>query len=553
MSSGSTMRRMKQSGLELTRSVGTWGRRMPAPVRGAGRRMVAALPEVRGVRGLKRVLLAGAAGAGTERLAGRHHPRAARRMIPLGMAGTTYTQQEISTFLQMESALLRTRLFELTADAPASEHVLGGSASPVSAADADDSAAASAAGRRYLELHAQGTGDATSAGGPRHLVLVSVYPREGAEYGNGFVHRRVQYYRQAGAEVHVAVIAPGAAAEVYTYDGVHVVQDEGVAARHLLRSVDYTSVSVHSLSPYMWDQIEQDITGQHLYCFMHGFESRRWIRTLHNYRDAAAVQEAVADTLQRQRMWRRVVEHPTGAAGFLFVSEWWRSAAQEDMELVFPGARSHVVHNLVEPSVFEYVSKDPEQRFSILWVRSANSLNYGSDLAVRVLEKLRASRHWSRLTVRIVGDGRHFGAFEEAFGDDPRVTVERRFLSQEGIAALHREHGIFLVPTRLDSQGVSRDEAMSSGMVPVTNSVAAVSEFVDETCAVVAEPEDVDGMVRGIIGLLQDPDRFLAMSAAAARQAQRVSGPSATVLREMEIMGLIDPEQRSATRLMEGH
>lgn len=35
----------------------------------------------------------------------------------------------------------------------------------------------------------------------------------------------------------------------------------------------------------------------------------------------------------------------------------------------------------------------------------------------------------------------------------------------------------FWFPTRMDTQGVSRDEAMCSGLVPITNKVAAVPEF----------------------------------------------------------------------------
>ena len=51
---------------------------------------------------------------------------------------------------------------------------------------------------------------------------------------------------------------------------------------------------------------------------------------------------------------------------------------------------------------------------------------------------------------------------------------------------MHKKNGIFMVPTRLDSQGVSRDEAMSSGLVPITNNVAAIPEFVDDTCGMLA-------------------------------------------------------------------
>lgn len=38
-----------------------------------------------------------------------------------------------------------------------------------------------------------------------------------------------------------------------------------------------------------------------------------------------------------------------------------------------------------------------------------------------------------------------------------------------------------LIPTRADTQGVSEDEGMSCGVVPITNNIAAVPEFVDHT------------------------------------------------------------------------
>jgi glycosyltransferase involved in cell wall biosynthesis len=110
------------------------------------------------------------------------------------------------------------------------------------------------------------------------------------------------------------------------------------------------------------------------------------------------------------------------------------------------------------------------------------------------------------------------------------VYIERRFLTQAEIAALHREYGIFLCPTRMDTQGVSRDEAMASGLVPVTNAVAAIPEFVDDSCGILAPGEDAEAMARGIALLYEQPQKFSAMSEAAAKRiraqsdAQRVIG-----------------------------
>lgn len=451
-------------------------------------------------------------------------------MIPLDAAGENYEDAQRSTFLQMEAAAMRTRLFELTAGDPASAHVLTGAASMHAADETEERALAATYAAARPEL---------TAGAVRHLVIVNVYPKPGAEYGNGFVHRRIHAYLAEGVAVDVAVVDPTAEPEITEYDGVRALWGRGAGMRELMDSTDYTSISVHSMSPFMWDQIEPSLAGHRLFCFMHGFESRRWIRILHNFRDAAAVQAAIADTLQRQRMWRRVLAHPVGAAGYVFVSNWWRRASQEDMEVVFPASRSHVVHNIVDEELFAYRPKDPDQRFRILWVRSAQSLNYGSDLAVAVLAKLRGTRWWDQLSVRIIGDGKHFPEFERELGDCPNVRIEQRFAAQEEIASLHKDYGIFLVPSRWDSQGVSRDEAMSSGMVPVTNRVSAIEEFVDEDCAVLADPEDVDAMASGIVGLLKNPDRFRAMSEAAAKRVRAQSGSAHSVRREMALLGLL--------------
>lgn len=521
--------RLRRVRARAVREMTAAARSLPAPVKRAGRKVIASVPDSRVSRRVRAAVLRSPQQSADLR---RFHERAARRMIPLNAAGENYEDAQRSTFLQMEAAAMRTRLFELTAGDPASADVLTGeqAVEPLDgAAEGEELAFAD----EYLRLQQ------TSPDAVRHLVIVNVYPRPGAEYGNGFVHRRILAYQASGVDVDVVAVDPNHDPEITEYEGVRALWGRGAGVRRLLSEVAYRSGSVHSLSPYIWDQIEPSLAGHRLFCFMHGFESRRWIRTLHNFRDAAAVQAAIADTLQRQRMWRRVLAHPVGAAGYVFVSNWWRRASQEDMEVVFPASRSHVVHNIVDEDLFAYRPKDPDQRFRILWVRSAQSLNYGSDLAVAVLKALRETKWWDQLSVRIIGDGNHFGEFERELGDCPNVRIEQRYASQDEIASLHKDYGVFLVPTRWDSQGVSRDEAMSSGLVPVTNRVCAIEEFVDEDCAVLADPEDVDAMVAGIIDLFKNPDRFRAMSEAAAKRVRAQSGSAHSVRREMAILGLL--------------
>lgn len=496
-------------------------RAAPAPVERLVRQAFHALPDgSEAKRRVRRIL--------TGHSARRETTSAFGGYLSLADAGSTYSKAEQATYLQLELGHLKRSLY----DQPLP---------PWPATGFEDQDAAAAPGRveEYLGRVSQAYGaPEVSTARVRHLVIVNQYPREGDEYGNGFVHRRVKYYLEAGIEVHVAVVAPDVEPESTVYDGVPVLVGRGAEVRELLRRIGYTSASSHFLNAFIWEQVRDSLAGIRWFTFMHGFESRRWVRTIRNYRSPEPLSNGIKDTLIRQRFWREVLAHPNGPERFVFVSRWWRRGSQDDMELVYPAQRTAVVHNVTDTQLFTYHPKDAEQRYKILWVRSAANLNYAPDLAVKALQALRETRYWPQLSIRIIGDGMHFQGFEDAFAEDGNVQVERRFASQDEIARLHRDYGVFLVPSRWDSQGVSRDEAMASGLVPVTNAVCAIPEFVDGSSAVIAGPEDVAGMVRGMIRLFEHPELFQRMSEAAAQRVARQSGPEQTVRREMVLMGL---------------
>jgi glycosyltransferase involved in cell wall biosynthesis len=104
------------------------------------------------------------------------------------------------------------------------------------------------------------------------------------------------------------------------------------------------------------------------------------------------------------------------------------------------------------------------------------------------------------------------------------------------MVAMYKEYGIFLNPTRWDSQGVSRDEAMSSGLVPITNNVAAIPEFANDNCAIISEAEDYIGMAKGVARLYNEPKLFLAMSREARKRVENQSSKKYTIQKELELM-----------------
>ena len=142
----------------------------------------------------------------------------------------------------------------------------------------------------------------------------------------------------------------------------------------------------------------------------------------------------------------------------------------------------------------------------------------------------------------MIGDGPLFEDTVAPLRKYPNVYIEQRFLNRDEIAALHKEYGIFLCATRWDSHGVSRDEAMSSGLVPVTNAVAAIPEFVDVNCGIVAPAEDAGEMAQGITVLYEHPERFAAMSKAAAKRVRAQSDAQRVIGAELAVV-LDDSEQ----------
>ena len=61
---------------------------------------------------------------------------------------------------------------------------------------------------------------------------------------------------------------------------------------------------------------------------------------------------------------------------------------------------------------------------------------------------------------------------------------------------------------------------MSSGLIPVTNAVTAIPEFVDDSCGVLAPAEDYEYMAKKIGEIVDNPHLFKSMSVAAANRVR---------------------------------
>jgi glycosyltransferase involved in cell wall biosynthesis/spore maturation protein CgeB len=370
----------------------------------------------------------------------------------------------------------------------------------------------------------------------RVLVLTNAYPAYDDLYRNGFVHARVRTYLQDGLSLDVFRYAPTMPQSYAEFEGVEVTTGNDADLHRVLEEGDYDTVLVHFLLAGMWDTLRPHADRLRVVVWLHGAEVQPWWRREFNYETPEALEAAKPASDARLALWRGLVDDLPDRTSFVFVSQYFADEVMTDLERTFPADRVSIVHNPVDTDIFRYVPKPPEQRTRILSIRPYATRKYANDLSVAAVLELSKEPWFDELEFRFVGDGTLFDEVLEPIRDLPNVTVQQGFLTQPEIAELHREYGVFLVPTRMDAQGVSKDEAMASGLVPVTNAVAAIPEFVSDAEGYLAPPDDASGMADAIRDLYHHPEVFAAKSAAAAARVRAQTSADVVVPAEIALI-----------------
>ncbi len=372
------------------------------------------------------------------------------------------------------------------------------------------------------------------------LLVAKQYPAYDDLYRYGFVHSRVRAYRAAGTTVDVLRLNMDEPCAFREFEGTDIIQGDRDLLDLALREGRYRYVLVHLLDAAMWEALERHLDRIRLTVWVHGAEIQVWQRREFEFErmDAAEVERQKKLSDNRLAFWREVLLRPHPNLRLVFVSQHFAQETTDDLRIDLASVAHEIIHNYIDPNIFPFAHKSPEDRLRLLSIRPFASRKYANDLTVKALISLKNEPWFKNLQITIVGDGELFEEVTQPLRNLANVTLLKRFLTQAEIAQMHREHGVFLTPTRMDAQGVSRDEAMSSGLVPITNRVAAVPEFVDESCGFLAPEDDADGLASAIRALYEDPQLFLRMSQAASMRVRDQSGFGQTIARELALISL---------------
>lgn len=370
------------------------------------------------------------------------------------------------------------------------------------------------------------------------LILTNHYPAPDDLYRNMFVHKRVQAYKRDGHVADVMRMYPYAKDTFREFEGINVIEGHADKLDSILSNGTIDTVCVHFLDRDMWDILKNHLNSIRLIIWSHGADIQPWWRRTFNYKTEEDLIKAKADSEKRMELWNEVFNAAKSKDRFIkvvFVSNYARTLVEEDYQQSLSQI-SEIIPNFIDTDIFFYKEKKPEDRFHIVSLRPYTSAIYANDLTVKTICSLSHKEWFSQLEFTIIGRGAEFNTITQPLKEFSNVHLEETFLRQDEIANIYHQNGIILIPTRGDTQGVSRDEAMATGVVPVTNAVAAIPEFTDETCAILAAKEDYMGLAEGIEKLYYSPDLFQQLSRNAADRVRHQSSKEYTINKELSLI-----------------
>lgn len=367
-------------------------------------------------------------------------------------------------------------------------------------------------------------------------VVADYYPSYDDLYKYMFVHKRNFLYKSNGIVPAMCCINMQGEDCYREFEGINITQGGAEKLTALLESGCIKTVCVHFLNPYMWSVLKNYLDEINLIVWSHGSDIQPWHRREYNYRTKQEIEEAKKASVERELFWKEVFEYSEKHnIRFVYVSEFFKKQIEEDYGVDL-SERCSVIHNCIDTDMFSYEKKSPEQRFNIMSVKSFSTLTYANDITQAAILKLSKTPEFSKMTFDLYGDGPRFDEDTKQLKKFSNVHLHRKFITQSEIAKLHKTHGIYIATTRMDTQGVSRDEAMSSGLVPVASAVAAIPEFVDDTCGILVPAEDAQAVADAILKLVRDPELFCKLSKNAAKHVRGLTSKEFTIDKETNLI-----------------
>ncbi len=310
------------------------------------------------------------------------------------------------------------------------------------------------------------------------LVVVPDYPNEG-KISYQFVHERVKNYLP---HFDVDVFALNNNNKEYSYENVNVICGNLKKLKSIINNYDkYVFHFLNNKSAYF---ILRYLKNKKVFVWFHGSDSVSYKRRLDriNYSKKKLINpkfllKVIAFIVFNKIKFFNIImlNKKCKDITFVFVSDWNKNASEKDINIKYKNYK--VIPNYVDFDKFIYKKKSLNQRLNVLSINNYSNNIYAGDMTQDIIVSFSKEKEFSKFKFLICGTGKLFNEYTKDIMNFDNVEVKNKVFTHDEIAKLQEEYGVFLYPKRGDSQGVSRCEAMASGLVSVASDVEAISEF----------------------------------------------------------------------------
>lgn len=369
-----------------------------------------------------------------------------------------------------------------------------------------------------------------------HILLHMIYIKMVLFY------RRVKSYIKKGLSIEVFCLhRKFENLVIETYDGVNILRGNREHYEAYLKQNDFQSYLIHFVDHNKYNPIIETKINPKIIIWIHGAEAENWHR---RWFDFLTSKQKLKRTLylsnkyypDRLNFLNKIYSQDINDVTFIYVSKWFKENVA-DIDAKTSPKKYEIIPNVIDGHLFDYNEKPSSQRKKILSIRPFANMKYGNDLTVSAIIELSKKPYFNDLEFTIYGEGEYFESTLEPIKNFSNVIIHKKFLSQQEISNLHKSYGVFICPTRWDSQGVSMCEAMSSGLVPISNNITAIPEFVthDKT-GLLAYPESGISLANQIEKIYLDEQLFLNLSKNAAIEIRKIADENVVIAKELEVI-----------------
>ena len=369
-------------------------------------------------------------------------------------------------------------------------------------------------------------------------IITSRYPSKDNPYNHMFVHARCLYFVQQ-ENIELVVYVPSKNDETYVFENIKVVKSSSLKISNEILSFDLVYLHLLNIYPNSelsgWN-IYKSIMNNNIPCamYIHGSEAQKYGTRNFNY--DFSIKETLTYFykdfyfIPKIKKFVKVINSRNNSV-FLAPSKWMIKEAENNLSIKFNNFE--VIPNGIDIDMFTF-SDLFENRYKLLTLRPLESPKYAVDVAIEIMRFLP-----SKFTLDIYGKGKlhnEFIVLIKKYNLENRINIINEFINRKNLNQLFSKYGVALMPTRMDAQGVSMCEMMSSGLLTVSSYSTAVPEFITNNInGILGENDNPKEIAEKIIKVVENKKKYQEIYTNAKKSMQDISITN-TMEKELDVL-----------------